>query len=76
MKTKKSGLAVTLFGSVRRSGFVFSDCGGSLSDNEDTAKCAQRELLEETANLVNLPTKVLTTWVKVKKYICYLVFVE
>lgn len=33
-KSNRSGLAIILFGSIRKAGFIYSDCGGSLDEKE------------------------------------------
>ncbi|KAL4503919.1 hypothetical protein ABPG72_022549 [Tetrahymena utriculariae] len=70
------GLAVILFGSMRKSGFVYSDCGGGINSSEAVVLGALRELQEESCNLFLFQQNHLTTYVQTKQYICYNVFLN
>ncbi|KAL4473593.1 hypothetical protein ABPG74_022457 [Tetrahymena malaccensis] len=70
------GLAVILFGSMRKSGFVYSDCGGGIGQSEQVVVGALRELQEESCNLFQFQQKHLTTYVQTKQYVCYNIFLN
>lgn len=65
-----------MFGSIRRSGYVYSDCGGGLEQGERVELCAARELQEESSNLFYISPDLLTKSVQIKNYVCFIIFVH
>jgi len=54
---------------------MFADTGGISNKNETSHKTAQRECLEETANLVYIHSRFLKHYIIIKNYISYIVYV-